>query len=128
MGLLKTRFEVGQNEKHVVEVSASMWTALVEIMIDGREVTSTHQIGLSSKSYKFSVGDKEKHKVEAKIGGIVSPWVELFVDGKLLGFSEGKLLGVGENSQLNDPLIIILMILTVVAVGMLLSYLVMLAT
>ena len=82
---MKARFEFGHNEKHVVEVSASMWTAAIKIVIDGREMTSKHQIGVSDKSYKFNIGDKEKHEVEVRVGGIITPTAELFVDGRLLG-------------------------------------------
>jgi hypothetical protein len=83
--IMKARFEIGENEKHIIEVSASVWTGQVKIVVDGRTMAKTHQIGLSDASYRFPVGENEKHDVEVIVGGIVAARAELLVDGKRVG-------------------------------------------
>ncbi len=82
--MTKARFHVGKDEKHTIDVSYSFWTAHLEILVDEREIASKHVLGLSSVS-RFSVGDKEQHHIEVKVGGVNNDKIELYVDGKLEG-------------------------------------------
>jgi hypothetical protein len=43
------------------------------------------QTGVSDASYRFPVGEKEKHDVEVIVGGIITARAELLVDGKRVG-------------------------------------------
>jgi len=81
----KANWVIGETERHMIEVSASVWSGKVMIRVDGRDITSTYQIGVSNKSYKFTVGEKERHDVEIRVGGLVNANFTLFVDGKLIG-------------------------------------------
>ena len=83
--IMKARFEIGENEKHIIEVSASLWTGQVKIVVDGQTMAKKCQVGSSDESYRFSIGEKEKHDVEVIIGGIVTARAELLVDGKRVG-------------------------------------------
>jgi len=97
VGTTEARFEIGHEEKHVIKVFASAWTSKVSIMIDGYEAAHAYQIGTSDRVYKFNIGDKEKHEVEIKVGGLVTPRVELFVDRRFSGPR-----AVAETAERND--------------------------
>ena len=85
----RAKFEIGMNEKHTIEATASGWTSKVRIWVDGREITNTCKIGLANKPYKFQVGNTEvgnteRHEIEIKIGGMKAKF-ELFTDGMIFG-------------------------------------------
>jgi head-tail adaptor len=80
----RARFEIGTNEKHTIEATASGWTSKVRIWVDGREITNTFKIGLANKSFKFQVGNTERHEIEIKIGGTKTKF-EFFNDGIIVG-------------------------------------------
>ncbi len=72
---------VGENEKHTIKVSASFWTGNVKVLVDGTPVSSSY--ALTKKNVKLPVGDKEKHDIEVKVGGVLLPKIEVWVDGRL---------------------------------------------
>ncbi len=82
---MPTRFEIGEDEKHVLEAEVSRWGGNVRVIIDGREVLSKKYVGATGwGSFVFQVGEKEKHSVELRVFRIGRNF-ELLVDGKLQG-------------------------------------------
>ena len=79
-----TRFSltIGQNERHNVEVSASLRGT--QVHIDGKSVSKFNTIG-RNKMAKFSVGEKESHDVEVRIRGYFLHKIDVLVDSKFIG-------------------------------------------
>jgi hypothetical protein len=82
--MVKARFEIGNQEKHVIEVDWSNVTGVLKVTADANDISSGFALG--SKEVKFPIGDKEKHTVDviAKTGWL-SDKIKIFVDGKLEG-------------------------------------------
>jgi len=99
--MAKAKFEIGSEEKHVIEVDSRGFPDKVKILVDGKELSSEkilgqsktreadHILGLTlhsitTKELQFSVGDREAHSVAVKLVkqgfGIK---IELYVDGNL---------------------------------------------
>ncbi|MEM4202641.1 MAG: hypothetical protein QXZ28_00250 [Candidatus Methanomethylicaceae archaeon] len=53
----------------------------MKVDIDGKRVTDMVVLGIT-KILNYTVGDKEVHEVMIKIGGIFTPHIEAYVDGK----------------------------------------------
>ena len=70
---------VGQNEKHNIEVFASVRGMRVEI--DGKPVSKFNTSG-REKMAKFSIGEKESHDVEVRVHGYLLHKIDVLVDGK----------------------------------------------
>ena len=73
------KFEVGTEEKHIVEASFSPISGVFKVRLDGKQISSKMLLGSGKTS--FDVGLKEKHTVEIKASGIAASRLELFVDG-----------------------------------------------
>lgn len=82
--MTSARFELGQKEKHTVEVDYSALTGRIKVLVDGKELTDAHHFWLGAKKYNFEVGDAEKHKAELRLA-TYGHKVELVVDGKPTG-------------------------------------------
>lgn len=78
----KFNFEVGDAEKHQVNVNFSKLMKRVRVEVDGQSVVDEPNFSPSVKKYEFDVGDVEKHKVEVS-EGLFSP-LKVVVDGKIL--------------------------------------------
>lgn len=76
----KFNFEVGEAEKHLVNVNWSKLMKRVRIDVDGKSVVDEPNFSPAVKKYTFDVGESEKHKVEVS-AGMLSP-LEVVVDGK----------------------------------------------
>ncbi len=82
-GVAKARFNVGVQEKHIVDVSYSILTGRLKVAVDNLPVSSGLHRGLS-KSIKFQVGKAEKHDVEIKASGLIDSSFEVYVDGSFM--------------------------------------------
>ena len=76
----KTKFEIGETEKHIIIVDSSILWKRVIIELDGKKVVNKSHFTPGGKKIRVDVGNSEKHHVEVSAGGFWSP--ELFVDGK----------------------------------------------
>lgn len=101
--MVKARFEIGSQEKHVVEVDSRGFPNEAKIVVDGRKLSSEdvlgqsltresdHRLGLklrtvTTKEIQFSLGERETHSVMVRLikqrFGIK---IEIYVDGNLEG-------------------------------------------
>lgn len=86
----RARFEVGIEERHVVEIFMSTWGTEV-YAVDGNEVLRQKSFSIWG-ARRFDVGDVEKHSVEIRIDmfpswkSLIAPvWIaEAYVDGVLV--------------------------------------------
>ncbi len=76
----KTKFEIGETEKHLIIVENSILWKRVIIELDGEKVVNESHFSPGGKKFEFEVGNSEKHHVEVRAGGFSHS--ELFVDGK----------------------------------------------
>lgn len=82
-------FEVGEAERHTVEIFLSLWGTEVYV-VDGADVLRLSSLALRA-TRRFEVGEQEKHVVEVVLDTIptwrslVTPdWkAEVYVDGEL---------------------------------------------
>jgi len=101
--MAKARFEIGSQEKHVVEVDSRGFPDDVKVVVDGRRLSSEeiigqslmresdHRLGLklrtvTTKEMQFSLEEGETHSVMVRLVkqrfGIK---IEIYVDGNLEG-------------------------------------------
>ncbi len=73
---------MGEQEKHVVDVSYSILTGRLKVVVDKVPVSSRLHRGLR-QPIKFQVGKAEKHDVEIKATGLIDSSFEVYVDGSL---------------------------------------------
>jgi hypothetical protein len=76
----KTKFEIGETEKHTIFVNNSLLMKRITIEIDGEKVADESNFSPMGKKFQFDVGSSEKHQVEISAGGFAR--TEVFVDGK----------------------------------------------
>ena len=69
---------VGTGEKHSIEVDVSQWTGRARVTVDGKEAAS--DFVFTSKVFNLVVGVSEKHTISVKIGGVVTPVIEFYID------------------------------------------------
>jgi len=74
-------YEIGDREKHRLEVDYSRWTGNIKLLLDGRELTDSHKYRGGEKKLEFEIGNMEKHKVELNVAKYGNKF-ELRVDGK----------------------------------------------
>lgn len=83
-------FEVGESERHLVEIFLSLWGTEV-YTVDDVEVLRLTSMSMRAVR-EFEVGESEKHSVEVKVDmlpswkSFISPyWIaEVYVDGELV--------------------------------------------
>jgi len=78
--MTKETFEIGENEKHVIIVNASIFWKRITIELDGKTMVNEYSYSPVPKEYQFDVGTTEKHHVEISAGGFSS--IKVVVDGK----------------------------------------------
>jgi hypothetical protein len=78
--MTKETFEIGETEKHLIIVDASLFWKRITIEIDGKTMVNEYHYSPVPKEFKFDVGTSEKHHVEISAGGF-SP-IKVVVDGK----------------------------------------------
>ncbi len=86
--MTKARFEIGKEERHVIEVDAKSSISKVQVWVDGREIASKLFMRREDdKSVRFPVGEREQHNIQLsfKWPFIGSARIEMYVDGALLG-------------------------------------------
>ena len=76
----KAKFEIGDNEKHIIVVDNSLFWKHITIELDGEKVVNESHFSPTGKKFEFDVGSSEKHHVKISAGGFSH--TELFVDGK----------------------------------------------
>ena len=101
--MANARFEIGSQEKHIVEVDSRGFPNEVEVVVDGRKLSpedimgqsltreSDHRLGLklrtvTTKEIQFSLGESETHSVMVRlVKQGFSIKIEIHVDGNLEG-------------------------------------------
>lgn len=86
--MTKSKFEIGETEKHTIFVNNSMLLKNIIIEIDGEKVVDESHFSPSGKKFQFDVGSSEKHHVEISAGGFST--TTLFVDGKAVQDQEAE--------------------------------------
>jgi hypothetical protein len=76
--MAKAKFEVGENEKHVIDVNANIILKYIRIYVDGERVINVVNL-TPSRDFQLDVGNSEKHHVEIKIRALTP--IRLLVDG-----------------------------------------------
>jgi hypothetical protein len=80
--MVNVSFEVGENEKHRINVTACTISEVLKVIVDDQLIFNAAP-PRPSKIAQFQIGEKEKHSVEVKVTGTFACTVELHVDGKL---------------------------------------------
>lgn len=75
----KAKFEIGESEKHIININANPILKYIKIEVDGERVIDVPNF-IPSRKFDLEVGDAEKHKVEISIRAL-SP-IRMLVDGK----------------------------------------------
>lgn len=75
----KAKYEIGENEKHVIFVNASPFLKYIRIEVDGERVVNQANFQPFSKNFELDIGDVEKHNVQISAGTLYP--IKLFVDG-----------------------------------------------
>ena len=78
--MTKVTFEIGEAEKHVMEVDWSLFMKHLVIKLDGEKVVDKFHYSPAPETFHFDVGNNEMHQVEISAGGF-SP-IKVYVDGK----------------------------------------------
>jgi hypothetical protein len=73
-------YEIGDKEKHVLEVDQSKWSGKIKLLLDGREITDARSFR-GGKKLEFEIGNVEKHRVQLDVASYGNKF-ELRVDGK----------------------------------------------
>lgn len=75
----KAKFEIGENEKHIININANPFLKYIRIEVDGERVVDVPNL-IPSRKFDLEVGNPEKHKVDIYIRAL-SP-IRMMVDGK----------------------------------------------
>jgi hypothetical protein len=99
---MKFTLEVGDKEKSKIEFSRNCWTGVMKAIVDGRKLMLQSPFSLftyisftSRRSYKFSVGNAEKHEVMIEkerpllFAGFRPQTYRVFVDGQMVHEQQG---------------------------------------
>lgn len=94
---MKFSFEVGFEEKHILNVDYNQMVGLLSISVDNREIISELRMFSLSlvKTYEFSVGTNERHAVKIEkerklfLAGLRKQKYRVYVDGRLIQEYEG---------------------------------------
>jgi hypothetical protein len=80
----KSRFEVGEREKHSLTVDRDWVMKRTRIELDGETLADEYYYSPLAKSFSFDVGSSEVHKVKVSLGRISYKGreVKVLVDGK----------------------------------------------
>ena len=80
--MTKAIFEIGETEKHLIEVDWSLLMKHIVIKLDGEMVKDKFHYSPVPEKFHLDVGNTEKHVVEISAGGFST--VKLAVDGKAI--------------------------------------------
>jgi hypothetical protein len=75
-------FEVGEKEKHSINVTACTIREILEVLVDDKVIFSA----TAPQPYRvaqFQIGELEKHSIEVILKGTFASTIELHVDGRL---------------------------------------------
>jgi hypothetical protein len=78
--MAKTKFEIGETEKHTLTVERDHVMKKDLIELDGEKLTDEFTIWPGARKYSFDIGNSEVHKVVVTMGRFSPP--EVLVDGK----------------------------------------------
>lgn len=81
----KSRFEVGEREKHSLTVDYDMVMKRIRVELDDQKIADESLFSPGAKKFAFDVGSSEVHKVEVNLG--MTRWafgrkISVLVDGK----------------------------------------------
>ncbi len=81
----KSRFEVGEGEKHLLTVDWDTIMKRIHIELDDQKIADEFHYSPGAKKFTFDVGSSEVHKVEVRVG--MMRWVfgrniSVLVDGR----------------------------------------------
>ena len=81
----KSRFEVGEREKHSLTVHTDRVMKTIRIDVDDKKIIDESLFSPGAKKFAFDVGSSEVHKVEVNFG--MTRWafgrkMTVLVDGK----------------------------------------------
>ncbi len=74
------KFNIGETEKHIIVVNASIFWKHITIEIDGKTMVNEYSYSPMPKDFQFDVGSSEKHHVEISAGGFST--IKVMVDGR----------------------------------------------
>ncbi len=77
--MVKARFEVGENEKHIIAVNANPLLKYIRVEVDGERVINVANL-TPSRELELDVGNAETHHLVIKIRAF-SP-IKLSEDGR----------------------------------------------
>ena len=80
--MVNVSFEVGEKEKHQINVTACTIAEFLKVIVDNKVIFDA----AAPRPYKvaqFQIGELEKHSVEVRVTGTFACTVELHVDGRL---------------------------------------------
>ena len=82
-------FSVGKIEKHIVSFSYDSFWGKAQIMVDGKEYSSSRVIFVGHTPFSLQVGEKEKHNVRIELDNPYSfafrgSNVKVFVDDEMV--------------------------------------------
>ena len=81
----KSKFDVGEGEKHSLTVDWDRVMKRMHIEVDGQKIVDEFHYSPGSKKFTFDVGSTEVHKVEVIVGTfrwIFGRTIRVLVDGR----------------------------------------------
>ncbi len=66
--MTKETFEIGETEKHLIIVDASIFWKHITIEIDGKTMVNEYSYSPMPKKFQFDVGTSEKHQWKSAPG------------------------------------------------------------
>lgn len=78
--MAKSKFEIGETEKHTLVVGWSIISKHLTIYLDGKKITDKLHLTPTPEEWQLEVGESEKHQVKISAGGFSHTKVVL--DGK----------------------------------------------
>jgi hypothetical protein len=80
--MVNVTFEVGEKERHRINVTACTIREILEVVVDDKLIFSA-AAPQPYRTAQFQIGELEKHSVEVILKGTFASTIELHIDGKL---------------------------------------------
>lgn len=89
--MVEHKFTVGKEEKHRIRISHTATTGKASIIVNGKSIVIVNGRGLrplsrsvDSITIAFTIGEKEKHKVNVRIRGAFWNHFEAYSDNEMI--------------------------------------------